>query len=159
MIWMIWLPCRHLGPVPCRSSLMIHRWLCPACHLRVCSMQAAVLAYNQAWNLFDPVLNADPLHGVTGASPLDVPAPHNVPAGGCRVGCCCCAVPCGSRCEALLAGWRCSVLLLLRCLTGRASLPLLSAFCLCHKLTRALCLITCRQPLFVGLCAAGLSCV
>lgn len=31
-------------------------------------LQAAVLAYHQAWNLFDPVLNADPLHGVTGAA-------------------------------------------------------------------------------------------
>jgi hypothetical protein len=29
-------------------------------------VQAAVLAYSQAFNLFDPVLTADPLHGVTG---------------------------------------------------------------------------------------------
>ena len=47
-------------------------WACPAAvtmlfipsHFH--ALKAAVLAYNQAWNLFDPVLNADPLHGVTG---------------------------------------------------------------------------------------------
>ncbi|KAI3429382.1 hypothetical protein D9Q98_005477 [Chlorella vulgaris] len=35
------------------------------CNKIACGLHAAVLAYNQAWNLFDPVLNADPLHGVT----------------------------------------------------------------------------------------------
>jgi len=34
--------------------------------LPVHCMQAAVLAYHQAWNLFDPVLTSNPLHGVTG---------------------------------------------------------------------------------------------
>ena len=33
-----------------------------------CGLHAAVLAYGQAWNLADPVLYSDPLHGVTGAS-------------------------------------------------------------------------------------------
>ena len=28
-------------------------------------LQAAVLVCNQVWNLWDPVLNADPLHAVT----------------------------------------------------------------------------------------------
>jgi hypothetical protein len=36
------------------------------------ALQAAVLAYNQAWNLFDPVLNANPLTGVTGDQPSRV---------------------------------------------------------------------------------------
>lgn len=35
------------------------------CNKIACGLHAAVLAYHQAWNLFDPVLNADPLHGVT----------------------------------------------------------------------------------------------
>ncbi|PSC68140.1 transmembrane 136 isoform X1 isoform B [Micractinium conductrix] len=35
------------------------------CNKVACGLHAAVLSYNQAFNLFDPVLTDDPLHGVT----------------------------------------------------------------------------------------------
>ena len=37
----------------------------PHCNPFLPELQAAVLVYHQAWNLGDPVLNADPLHAVT----------------------------------------------------------------------------------------------
>ncbi len=99
-------------------------------------LQAAVLAYHQAWNLFDPVLNADPLHGVTGAAGC---AGWLGPGGGP-------SLPHPS----CLALWRLSLWKPQPAQARRRCTPPSSAWC------RASPGAACRWPLLLGLGAAGL---